>query len=112
MNIRITDDQVDKWNKYLKENPEFSSISHFIRWCVDEIIDGTHYHRQVNNEKETLKKRIDEYDGKIEELLKSQRDILKIMAQKTESIKTEDSNIKINTPEDLLSAEVLSLTMD
>ncbi|MFX1499969.1 MAG: hypothetical protein ACFFDH_03290 [Promethearchaeota archaeon] len=94
INLRITDEQVEKWNNYLKENPEFSSVSHFIRWCVDEIIDGTHFRRQVNNEKDNLKKRIDEYDDKIEELLKSQRDILKIIAQKTTPTKRENKTLR------------------
>lgn len=93
INFRISDEQVEKWNTYLKENPEFSSVSHFIRWCVDEIIDGTHYRRKENNKTEESKKRIETLEKRFEDLLKSQRDILKMVAQ-SKTIKTEDKTLR------------------
>ena len=87
-NIRITDEQKAKWNEYLDEHKKFSSVSHFIRWCVDEIVDGTHSRRKViNNDKESLKLRIEENEKMIERILEEQRDVLKAIAMKTETPK-------------------------
>jgi len=84
INIRITDEQKEKWNRYLANNPEFSSISHFIRFCVDEYIDGTHLKRRERNREKELKIKIKENEVRINEILNEQREILKMIAQKTE----------------------------
>jgi len=91
INIRISNEQKEKWNSYLKAHSEFSSISHFIRWCVDEIIDGTYLHRQGNNEKELLKKKIEQYDQQLNQIEKDQKELFKqfVIAKSSNQIEPE-----------------------
>ena len=94
INVRITDEQKERWNKYLKEHKEFSSASAMIRWCVDEVVEGTYALKQINNGENTIKNRTDKIDGRIEEIEKNQRDILKLIAQKTSVGKKIDTNLR------------------
>jgi len=69
INIRISDEQKDQWNKYLKNNKEFSSISHFFRWCVDQIVEGTYLPLQGQNNNNSLRKAVQENERKIKLIL-------------------------------------------
>ncbi|KKK40161.1 hypothetical protein LCGC14_1350440 [marine sediment metagenome] len=88
INVRISEEQEKEWRNYMKKN-HFSNLSTFVRWCVEEIVEG--YYNQKGNfdEKEVLRKKIEEHDVRLGELLKSQQDILKIVAQKSPTKETD-----------------------
>ncbi len=82
INVRISEEQEKDWKKYMKIN-HFSNLSTFVRWCVEEIVEGYYNQRGKGDEKEVLREKIEEHEKKLGELLKSQQDILKIVAQKS-----------------------------
>ena len=57
--IRISESQRERWNLYLKDNPEYPNISHFIRTCVDNFIE-----RSVN-----INKRIESLEVQVKKIL-------------------------------------------
>ena len=82
INVRISEEQEKEWRDYMKKN-HFSNLSTFVRWCVEEIVEGNHAQRGRFDEKQVLKDKIEEHEKKLGELLKSQQEILKIVAQKS-----------------------------
>jgi hypothetical protein len=86
LNIRISDEQKTNWNKYLKEHREFSSVSSFVRWCVDEIVDGAHNNRNQQESRDSLEARMKEIDDKIMNMMSEQKDVLKLVAKSTQPL--------------------------
>lgn len=86
LNIRISDEQKTNWNNYLKEHKEFSSVSSFVRWCVDEIVEGTHNNRNQQESKDSLEVHVKELDDKIIKMMNEQKDILKLVAKSTQPL--------------------------
>lgn len=78
-NIRVSEAIKKKWEKYAREN-NYSSVSHMIRTVMNERIDGilkpTYQNAELLNRMKVL-----EQENK--DLLKDQKEILKIIAQKS-----------------------------
>jgi len=87
INLRISDEQKENWNNYIKEHKEFNSISNFVRYCVDEIVDGTSQNRNQKQEsKEDIESHIKDLDEKIVNMMQEQKEILKIVAKSTQPL--------------------------
>ncbi len=86
INVRISKDQFDKWDKYAKNNG-FDDISKLVRYATNGLIDGLFHKIEFNNEKESLRKKIEIVEENHKELLKTQNKILKLMAEKTSGSK-------------------------
>ena len=90
VNFRISEQQEKEWKKSMKAH-RFKKLSSFIRWCVDEVVEGSLYKRKDMNNKEELKEQIKANDKQIQELMKSQKEILKLIAQTRQSNDTDQS---------------------
>ena len=84
INVRISTDQYKRWDQYAK-NKGFDNISKLVRYATDGLIEGSFQKSETNNKKESLKKRIELIETNNKELLKSQNEILKLIAKKTEA---------------------------
>lgn len=83
LNVRITEAQEARWANYMEAN-RFSSLSALIRYCVDEFVEGTVSKSNVNNKNNKVKAQINELTKKYDDLMDSQKDILKLIAKKVE----------------------------
>lgn len=86
VNVRITEEQEKEWREYAKEK-HFANLSTLVRWCVEEIMDGSYVRRSNSNSKDALKKEVEENKRKIQELMKAQRDILETFDKPSEAHK-------------------------
>jgi len=86
VNFRISDDEKVQWNKYLEGHNKFSSLSKLVRWCVNEIIEGTHKNRAKKETKEDIESHIKDLDEKIISMMNEQKEILKIVAKSTQPL--------------------------
>ena len=80
INIRISEEQREKWQKYIDAHPEFNSVSQFIRYCVDYIVDQGRIHEKIEEENERLKADIEDMRADIKSLQKTQKDILSTLS--------------------------------
>lgn len=85
INVRISNNQYERWAQYAKDNG-FDDISKLVRYATEGLIDGTFHKSETNNKKESLKKRIELIEKNNKDLLKSQNEILKVLAKKTEAL--------------------------
>lgn len=94
INVRISELTYEKWEKYADKNG-FASISSLVRYCTNEFVDGTHSRMPKTNNENHLRKRVNDVDKHIQELWKSQQEIMKIMAKKgSKEAIPEDSQVK------------------
>ena len=87
INVRVSEEQEKEWRDYMKKN-HFSNLSTFVRWCVEEIVEGYYNQRGKFDEKQVLYDKVEVHEKRLGELLKSQQDILKILAQKSAAKET------------------------
>lgn len=85
INVRISNNQYERWGKYAKDKG-FEDISKLVRYATEGLIEGSFQKSETNNKKESLKKRIELIETNNKELLKSQNEILKLMAKKTKAL--------------------------
>jgi len=85
INVRISNDQYERWGKYAK-NKGFDNISKLVRYATEGLIEGIFHKNETNNKKEALKKRIELIEKNNKDLLKSQNEILKLIAKKTKAL--------------------------
>ena len=81
INVRISNDQYEKWGKYAKDNG-FDALSKLVRYATEGLIDGTFHKSETNNKKEALRERIELIEKDNKELLKSYNEILKLITKK------------------------------
>ena len=84
INVRISSDQYKTWGQYAK-NKGFDNISKLVRYATEGLIDGTLHKNETTNKNEALRGRIELIETNNKELLKSQNEILKLIAKKTEA---------------------------
>ena len=85
INVRISNNQYEKWGQYAKDNG-FDDISKLVRYATEGLIDGTFHKSESSNKKESLRRRIELIETNNKELLKSQNEILKLIAKKTKAL--------------------------
>lgn len=92
INVRISISQYKEWDNYAKENG-FDDISKLVRYATDGLIEGRFYNNRKTNRNEALKQRIKTIEndnknlsGTLEDVLKTQNDILKYVAKKSPSL--------------------------
>ena len=83
VNVRITAGQEREWREYMNLN-HFSNLSTFVRWCVEEVVEG-HVARETKSDNKTkLKQKVESLEDKLVDLTKSQQDILKMIAKSSQ----------------------------
>ena len=80
VNVRITAGQEREWREYMNLN-HFSNLSTFVRWCVEEVVEGHVARESKSDNKAKLKQKVESLENRLMELTKSQQDILKMMAK-------------------------------
>lgn len=78
-NIRISEAEKEKWENYTKEK-NYSSVSHMIRSTINERIDGI---LQPSHQNSEILNRMKVLEDENKDLLKDQKEILKIIALKS-----------------------------
>lgn len=81
INVRISNNQYEKWGKYAKDNG-FEDISKLVRYATEGLIDGTFHKNETTNKNEVLRGRIELIEKNNKDLLKSYNEILKLIAKK------------------------------
>ena len=81
INVRISNNQYEKWGKYAKDNG-FEDISKLVRYATEGLIDGTFHKNETTNKKEVLRGRIELIEKNNKDLLKSYNEILTLIAKK------------------------------
>jgi len=87
-NIRVSETTKEKWENFTKEN-NYSSVSHMIRSTINERIDGILKPTYQNTE---ILERMRVLEQENKDLLKDQKEILKIIALKS-TIQTNNTTL-------------------
>jgi hypothetical protein len=82
VSVRITDSQKEIWESYAEANG-FASISSLVRYATDELIESNTSPRSRKDNTSAIRTRLHEIEKKYNDLLHSQQEIIKLIAEKT-----------------------------
>ena len=88
VNVRITEDQYNRWEKYAEDN-RFSSVSALVRYCVEEVVEGTITKNTSNDNQKERNNKIASLEGEFKAIKDQNKLILKVLAEKTKPEKQE-----------------------
>lgn len=82
ISIRITNSQKEEWEDFA-DNNGFASVSSLARYAIDSLIEKGVRERLQKETHEDMKNRLNKMEQKYDDLLESQQEIMKLIAQKT-----------------------------
>jgi hypothetical protein len=86
LSVRISEAQRKRWERFADGNG-FASVSSLIRFATDELVEGKQSARLQENNKQLLRNRLNELEGRYDALLDSQREIMSMIAKKSSEIR-------------------------
>jgi len=91
ISIRVTNNQKEKWEDFA-DNNGFASVSSLARYAIDALVEQGVRERLRKETQDDIKERLKDMEQKYNDLLKSQQEIMKAIAQK--ATKKEDKPLR------------------
>jgi len=82
VNVRISLEEYEKWDKYTKAKG-YNDISKLVRYATNGVVDEVFQENKTNENHISMKKRLETLENENKEILKEQREILRVIAKKS-----------------------------